>query len=196
MASGRWRAQVWDVETRRNISVSLILGGSGSYPTKAAAQRAREEARKELKANPTRDFARPMPTPAQLWGVPAKGEPACRHCGDPARVLHHIVPKVRSRFGRHDYERNGLPLCKPCHHGWHHRLVEIAHDILTDAEFAFVCEHTGFAWVDHNYPGSIPAETRHKSLPLAAARLAPHTVRSTSPRRICGGKEPWVGPVY
>jgi hypothetical protein len=45
LPSGRWRAQVWDASERRNVSVSKILGGPGTFATKSEAKAARERAR-------------------------------------------------------------------------------------------------------------------------------------------------------
>lgn len=42
LPSGRWRAQVYDPATGRNVSVSRILGGQGTFTTKTEAKRARE----------------------------------------------------------------------------------------------------------------------------------------------------------
>jgi integrase len=47
--SGRWRAQVWDVNAGKSVSVSAVLGAPGkTWPTKREAKAAREEARKLL----------------------------------------------------------------------------------------------------------------------------------------------------
>lgn len=48
MPSGRWRAQVYDPARSRNVSVSTILGGQGTFATKTEAKRARERARERL----------------------------------------------------------------------------------------------------------------------------------------------------
>ena len=48
LASGRWRAQVYDPAKRRNVSVSRVLGGPGTFQTKSEAKRAREQARERL----------------------------------------------------------------------------------------------------------------------------------------------------
>ncbi|MBO0767545.1 MAG: site-specific integrase [Solirubrobacterales bacterium] len=48
LASGRWRAQVWDKRVGRNVSVGSIIGGPGSFPTKREAKAARERARAAL----------------------------------------------------------------------------------------------------------------------------------------------------
>lgn len=48
LPSGRWRAQVHDPATGRNVSVSRILGGQGTFTTKTEAKRAREQARQRL----------------------------------------------------------------------------------------------------------------------------------------------------
>jgi integrase len=51
LPSGRWRAQVYDPAQRANVSVSKVLGGPGSFRTKAEAKRAREKARERLAAH-------------------------------------------------------------------------------------------------------------------------------------------------
>jgi integrase len=56
LPSGRWRAQVYDPTTKRNISVSRVLGGSGSFRTKAEAKRAREQARAVVESSDPRDI--------------------------------------------------------------------------------------------------------------------------------------------
>jgi integrase len=48
LPSGRWRAQVHDPARGHNVSVSRVLGGSGTFATKAEAKRARELARARL----------------------------------------------------------------------------------------------------------------------------------------------------
>ena len=48
LPSGRWRAQVYDAATGKNVSVSAVLGGQGTFATKSGAKRAREQARERL----------------------------------------------------------------------------------------------------------------------------------------------------
>jgi hypothetical protein len=48
LPSGRWRAQVYDPSLGRNVSVSRVLGGTGTFATKSEAKRAREQARVRL----------------------------------------------------------------------------------------------------------------------------------------------------
>jgi integrase len=48
LPSGRWRAQVYDPTRGHNVSASRVLGGSGTFATKAEAKRAREQARERL----------------------------------------------------------------------------------------------------------------------------------------------------
>ncbi len=48
LPSGRWRAQVYDPALGRNVSVSRVLGGSGTFAAKSEAKRAREQARARL----------------------------------------------------------------------------------------------------------------------------------------------------
>jgi integrase len=51
LPSGRWRAQVYDPATSRNVSAAKVLGhAEGSYPTKREAKAAREKARERLAA--------------------------------------------------------------------------------------------------------------------------------------------------
>lgn len=86
------------------------------------------------------------------WSIKTKGEELCRNCGQVASHLHHIVPKSKTKSGHTDVFANGLPLCRSCHYGWHHRTVEIHHSVLTDAEFAFAVRAVGGLWVERNYP--------------------------------------------
>jgi integrase len=46
--SGRWRAQVYDPATGKNVSVSKVLGGPGTFRTKTEAKDARSAARAKL----------------------------------------------------------------------------------------------------------------------------------------------------
>jgi integrase len=62
LPSGRWRAQVYDPASKRNISVSRVLGGPGSFRTKAEAKRAREQARERLGQSEQRSS-----TLAEFW---------------------------------------------------------------------------------------------------------------------------------
>jgi hypothetical protein len=55
LPSGRWRAQVYDPATGKNLSVSGVLGGPGTFATKTEAKRARERARERLGAVCVRD---------------------------------------------------------------------------------------------------------------------------------------------
>lgn len=48
LPSGRYRAQVYDAAARRNVSVSRVLGGPGTFTTKREAKAAREQARQRL----------------------------------------------------------------------------------------------------------------------------------------------------
>lgn len=51
LPSGRWRAQVYDPATGKNVSVSTVLGSHyASFRTKTEAKAAREEARRRLSA--------------------------------------------------------------------------------------------------------------------------------------------------
>ena len=48
LPSGRWRAQVYDPATGKNLSVSHVLGGPGTFATKTGAKQARVRARERL----------------------------------------------------------------------------------------------------------------------------------------------------
>ena len=48
LPSGRWRAQVYDPASGKNLSVSQVLGGPGTFATKTEAKRARTRARERL----------------------------------------------------------------------------------------------------------------------------------------------------
>lgn len=50
LPSGKWRAQLYDPRVGRNVSVSTILGGQGSFATKTEAKQARSKARVQLAA--------------------------------------------------------------------------------------------------------------------------------------------------
>ncbi len=62
LPSGRWRAQVYDPTRGHNVSVSRVLGGSGTFATKAEAKRAREQARERLGDGPAAEV-----TLATFW---------------------------------------------------------------------------------------------------------------------------------
>ena len=62
LPSGRWRAQVYDPAIGRNVSVSRILGGSGTFTTKTEAKCARTRARERLGSVQARDV-----TVAGFW---------------------------------------------------------------------------------------------------------------------------------
>jgi integrase len=62
LPSGRWRAQVYDPARGHNVSVSRVLGVSGTFTTRAEAKRARELARARL----GEDLAKPV-TLAAFW---------------------------------------------------------------------------------------------------------------------------------
>lgn len=48
LPSGCWRARVYDPATGKNLSVSKVVGGPGTFATKTEAKRAREKARERL----------------------------------------------------------------------------------------------------------------------------------------------------
>jgi integrase len=48
LPSQMWRAQIYDPATRKNVSVSKILGGPGTFKTKTEAKQARARARDRL----------------------------------------------------------------------------------------------------------------------------------------------------
>jgi hypothetical protein len=48
LPSGRWRAQVYDQASGKNLSVSRVLGGPGTFKTKTEAKQARQRARERL----------------------------------------------------------------------------------------------------------------------------------------------------
>jgi integrase len=48
LPSGRWRAQVYDPVSGKNVSVSGVLGGPGTFATKTEAKQARLRARERL----------------------------------------------------------------------------------------------------------------------------------------------------
>lgn len=174
LPNGRWRAQIADSRRPKggrpnsNVSVAGVIGGNcpRSFATKEEAKQARAVARKILnewhEAHP-----RPLVKRVNLeWRAHAKNEESCRNCGDTKRQmhLHHIVPKGVNPEGKQDIEGNGLPLCTRCHYGWHHRVIEIPHDIFTDKEFLAVLKLAGTAWIDRHYPGSESVAKRRTRL--------------------------------
>jgi integrase len=48
LPSGRWRAQVYDPASAKNLSVSKVIGGPGTFTTKTEAKQARTKARERL----------------------------------------------------------------------------------------------------------------------------------------------------
>jgi hypothetical protein len=62
LPSGRWRAQVYDQAIKRNVSVSRVLGGPGTFRTKAEAKRAREQARARIESRDSREI-----TVGEFW---------------------------------------------------------------------------------------------------------------------------------
>jgi integrase len=57
LPSGRWRAQVYDPASGKNLSVSRVLGGPGSFKTKTEAKQARQRARERLGGTRMRDVS-------------------------------------------------------------------------------------------------------------------------------------------
>lgn len=98
------------------------------------------------------------------FSVKAKGEAACRACGATptgtgpmgALHLHHAIPRSMCKATKTDL-RNGIPLCRACHAGWHDRQVTIYRDAFTVAEWAFLLtvdllgQEVG-PWLDRHYP--------------------------------------------
>lgn len=92
----------------------------------------------------------------EKWGLRRKPEPKCRNCPAPAVHLHHAIPRSKAPRVRKDL-RNGLPLCRACHDGWHGKKVTLHRDLFTPEEWSFVStvELTGErieAWLDRHYP--------------------------------------------
>lgn len=109
------------------------------------------------KANPnyrngSRTEANRVAASHRRWNLALKGEESCRNCGAAAKHLHHIVPRSVTRRGLYDVERNGLPLCPPCHFGWHRRSLTITRDVLTEGELGFALGAAGEGWLDLWYP--------------------------------------------
>lgn len=92
------------------------------------------------------------------WGIHLKREEACRACKQSVSKLslHHAVPRSLAPAIKFDL-RNGLPLCDPCHMGWHHHNVTIYRDAFTEDEWSFLwgLEFVGIriqAWLRDHYP--------------------------------------------
>lgn len=89
--------------------------------------------------------------------IQAKGESRCRACGDERLLqLHHAIPRSLWRDGVLQ-PLNCIPLCVPCHMGWHHRRVTIYRDVFTPEEWGCLLSAnlTGRvveAWLDDRYP--------------------------------------------
>ncbi len=93
---------------------------------------------------------------ARQFNLKKKGEETCRNCGGWATDLHHAIPRSVCRATRADL-RNGLPLCRRCHQGWHHRKVVLHRNLFTEEEWAYLSsvELTGQrieAWLEDHYP--------------------------------------------
>lgn len=55
LPSGRWRAQVYDPATGKNVSVSKVLGPPGTFATRTEAKQARARARDKLREGSSRE---------------------------------------------------------------------------------------------------------------------------------------------
>ena len=42
----------------------------------------------------------------------------CKHCGNTAHDIHHIIPKGRNKGGT-NHPLNLIPLCRTCHNAFH-----------------------------------------------------------------------------
>lgn len=106
------------------------------------------------------------------WSLKLKGEHVCRNCGQRADHLHHIVPRSKSTLGRVDWRRNGLPLCRACHRGWHNRTVTLYRGCLSEEEAAFASALGGPLWIDRNYP--LPPDVQLVEMAAAAGYAGLH----------------------
>lgn len=137
----------------------------GRFPTREAAQ--------EVEALAKRGEYKPHVHGLE-WSLARKGEDLCRRCGGTADHLHHLVPQASGDSPCP--MRGGLPLCRKCHKGWHHRGVTIFRDHLLPEEVAFVASTMGEAWLNASYPAQQqPPEIDSELLAeVVALRLANH----------------------
>jgi 5-methylcytosine-specific restriction endonuclease McrA len=136
--SGKYYAMVYDRSTRKR----RWLGTFEDFESARAAEIAAKGTSQQRSPSATAGFI-------SRWSLAAKGEMCCRNCGDQAGYLHHIVPRAA---GGTDELENALPLCDPCHRGWHSLKKTITRDKLTDAEIAYVVLRRGATWLDRFYP--------------------------------------------
>ncbi|HSB55646.1 MAG TPA: HNH endonuclease signature motif containing protein [Gemmatimonadales bacterium] len=87
----------------------------------------------------------------RIWNLRRKGEDRCRVCGRRADALHHAVPRSLAPAGREDL-RNGLPLCRDHHDGWHGG-TPIPRVVFKPEEWAFIEQIApGIGWLGRRYP--------------------------------------------
>ncbi len=72
--------------------------------------------------------------------------------------LHHVIPRSMCKATQTDL-RNGIPLCRQCHAGWHERTLTVPRSVFTAEEWEFliaapVLGQNVKVWLERNYPGS------------------------------------------
>ena len=113
------------------------------------------------------------------FNVAQKGEDQCRNCGAQptgqgplgALHLHHVIPRSMCKATQTDL-RNGIPLCRQCHIGWHERILTIPRTVFTQEEWEFLITAPVFgqnvkAWLEDNYPATASRAERQARLRAA-----------------------------
>lgn len=113
---------------------------------------------REGEKNPNFKHGKRRDLHSRSFTLAKKGETCCRNCGAAGLRLHlhHVIPRSKFRAGKAEI-LNGIPLCQPCHFGWHYKKVTIYRSVFTDAEWAYLTsvQLTGEnieAWLDKHYP--------------------------------------------
>jgi hypothetical protein len=141
--SGRFYALVYDSSCQKRHWL-------GTFDTYAEALAAEQTGKAGLPDSRRQLRQRSLDSRIRLsFTLEAKRELRCRVCGLDAEHLHHIVPRAA---GGEDRVDNGLPLCRPCHEGWHSHRLTISRDKLIGPELGYVVQAKGAAWLDRFYP--------------------------------------------
>jgi hypothetical protein len=119
----------------------------GCFPSEAVARDVEQRAKRG-----EYDADLRVRQPSVRWSLNEKGETACRVCDGEAKHLHHTIPRASLGDRKECPFRGGIPLCVPCHIGWHHNAVTIFRDHLHPEEIAYIVEVMGGAWLDLRYP--------------------------------------------
>lgn len=145
MPDGKWQAYAYSPREGQKVYL-------GTWPTEEEARHASDQKLDTRKGRKT------------AWTLESKGEDACRVCGAAADHLHHLVP--RAEPGGDVYACPtiaGIPLCHPCHSGWHHGALTIYRDCLKVVEESYIVTAMGRDWLDARYPPRVPRD-QHAAL--------------------------------